>query len=174
MVWTVKQGWLAMVVYRWCVMVMLALGLATQAIHAEIYKWVDESGKTHFSDAKPDNGSSEQVEVQVNSIDTVSISVSDFLESRESRVDARARRQVVMYSAVWCGYCKKARRYFQQQGIPFKEYDIETSRKGKRDYAKLNGTGVPIIFVGQKRMQGFRAERFQAIYDQANRDEQGG
>ncbi|MBQ0712932.1 MAG: DUF4124 domain-containing protein [Porticoccus sp.] len=142
--------------------------------HGEIYKWIDESGKTHFSDEKPDKGPSEQVEVQVNSIDTVSISASDFLEGRESRLDAKMRRQVVMYSAVWCGYCKKARRYFQQQGIPFKEFDIETSRKGKRDYAKLNGTGVPIIFVSQKRMQGFRAERFQAIYDQANRDEQGG
>ena len=64
---------------------------------------------------------------------------------------------------------KKARLYFRQQGIPFKEYDIETSRKGRRDYAKLNGTGIPIIFVGQKRMQGFRTARFQAIYDWANR-----
>ncbi len=151
-----------MVLYRWCLMAMIALGLPAQIVHAEIYKWVDESGKIHYSDEKPDEGLSEQVDVQVNSIDTISISASDFL-------DARERRQVVMYSAAWCGFCKKARHYFRQQGIPFKEYDIETSRKGRRDYAKLNGTGVPIIFVGQKRMQGFRAARFQAIYDLANR-----
>ena len=156
-----------MALYRALIAIVVAVCLLVPVAYAQIYKWVDESGKVHFSDKKPDEGLSEQVEVQVNSIDTISISASDFLERRE-------RRKVVMYSAAWCGYCKKARRYFQQQGIPFKEYDIEESRKGQRDYAKLNGTGVPIIFVGQKRMQGFRAERFQAIYDQANRDEQGG
>ena len=132
-------------------------------VYGEIYKWVDEAGKTHFSDEKPDENRPEQVTVQVNSIDAVSVSATDFLEAKE-------RGQVVMYSAAWCGYCRKARNYFRQQGMPFKEYDIETSRKGRRDYAKLNGTGVPIILVGQKRMQGFRAERFQALYNQVNRD----
>ncbi|MFT7299641.1 MAG: hypothetical protein ACI89Z_000093 [Porticoccus sp.] len=39
-------------------MVRLLFGLVAQAIHAEICKWVDESEKTHFSDAKADHGSS--------------------------------------------------------------------------------------------------------------------
>jgi len=158
-----------MSLYRlWAVMVVVICLLASP-VYGEIYKWVDENGKVHFGDEKPEKVLTEKVDVQVNSFDGMTISNSDFLKARESMSDAQGNLRVVMYSATWCGYCRKARNYFRQTGIPFKEYDIENSRKGRRDYAKLNGTGVPIIFVGKKRMQGFRAARFQAIYDQANR-----
>ncbi len=69
-----------------------------------------------------------------------------------------------MYSTVWCGYCKKARRYFKEKGIPFQEYDTETTQKGREDYKKLNGTGVPIILVGKKRMNGFSPSGFERLY----------
>jgi glutaredoxin len=138
--------------------VLLPFGLCAMSTEAEIYRWVDADGKVHFSDEKPEKTKTEEVEVRVNSFEGLSVSDSEFL-------DARVQRQVVMYSASWCGYCRKARHYFRQKGIPFKEYDIENSRKGRRDYARMNGSGVPIIFVGNKRIQGFRAERFQAIYD---------
>lgn len=154
----------------WVVMGVVVC-LSASTVYGEIYKWVDENGKVHFGDEKPEKIQTEQVDVQVNSFESLSISDSDFLEARERKSEVRKLQRVVMYSATWCGYCRKARSYFKQKGIPFREYDIENSSKGRRDYARLNGTGVPIIFVGKKRMQGFRAERFQAIYNQANRTE---
>ena len=69
-----------------------------------------------------------------------------------------------MYSTSWCGYCKKAARYFRQRGIPFRDYDIEKSEKAARDYKKLNGRGVPIILVGKRRMNGFDARTFEQLY----------
>lgn len=141
------------------------------AANADIYRWVDENGKVHFSDEKPEKIQTEQVDIQINSFEGMDVSDSDFLEARElearerQKAEASKSPKVVMYSATWCGYCRKARNYFNQQGIPFREYDIENSSKGRRDYARMNGTGVPIIFVGKKRMQGFRAERFQTIYN---------
>jgi len=147
--------------------------LSVSAAQGEIYKWVDENGKVHFSDEKPEKVETEQIDIQINSFEGMDVSDSDFLEARElearerQKTEVRKRPKVVMYSATWCGYCRKARNYFNQQGIPFREYDIENSSKGRRDYARLNGTGVPIIFVGKKRMQGFRAGRFQAIYNAA-------
>ena len=151
----------------WAVMGVVVC-LSVSMVYGEIYKWVDENGKVHFGDEKPEQTQTEQVDVQVNSFESISVSNSDFLEARERKSEARERQRVVMYSTTWCGYCRKARSYFKQKGIPFREYDIENSSKGRRDYARLNGPGVPIIFVGKKRMQGFRAERFQAMYDQAN------
>ncbi len=151
-----------MALYRFWIGVVVSTCLLTPVVYGEIYKWVDKSGKVHFSDTKPAGGVVEQVAVKVNTITSPSISESDFL-------DALDRRQVVMYSAVWCGVCKKARRYFQQQGISFKEYDIEASRKGRQDFAKLNGRGVPIILVGKQQMSGFSADRFQRMYAEASR-----
>ena len=44
----------------------LLLGLfATQAAHAEIYKWVDEKGRTHYSETKPDPGKTKAVDVKI-------------------------------------------------------------------------------------------------------------
>lgn len=149
----------------WCRSLIIALigsCLLVPTAFSEIYKWVDENGKTHFSDQKPEQATVEEIEVKVNTITTPSILDSDFLEARD-------RRKVVMYSAVWCGVCKKAARYFREKKIPFKEYDIEKSRKGRQDYTKLNGRGVPIILVGKKRMNGFSASRFQSMYSEALR-----
>jgi len=43
-------------------------------------------------------------------------------------------------------------------------YDIETSKKGKRDFIKLKARGVPVILVGKKRMNGFDVRKFEAMY----------
>jgi glutaredoxin-like YruB-family protein len=69
-----------------------------------------------------------------------------------------------MYSTAWCGYCKKARKYFTSKGIAFIEYDIEKNARAKRDYDALGGKGVPVILVGKKRMNGFSPQGFDRIY----------
>ena len=74
------------------------------------------------------------------------------------------RPSVVMYSAVWCGVCKRARQFFKANKIPFNEYDVETSAKGKKDFARLKGRGVPVILIGKKCMNGFDTARFKQFY----------
>ena len=71
------------------------------------------------------------------------------------RTDHITQGKVVLYSTTWCGYCKKARDYFLDQGIAFSEYDVEKSTRGRRDYARLGGKSVPIILVGKTRINGF-------------------
>ncbi|MGI9290354.1 MAG: glutaredoxin domain-containing protein [Gammaproteobacteria bacterium] len=73
-----------------------------------------------------------------------------------------------MYSTEWCGVCKKARNYFTANDIPFKEYDVEKSTKGARDYKKLNARGVPVILVGKSRLNGFSSGKFENLYESAN------
>ena len=125
---------------------------------AEIFKWTDEDGKVHFGDRPPGEREVEKIEVKINSY--TSVEVVPF----EASVTTRVRRaKVVMYSTVWCGYCKKARRYFKENKISFQEYDTETSEKGKADYKRLKGTGVPIILVGKKRMNGFSPSAFERL-----------
>ncbi len=48
---------------------------------------------------------------------------------RSSRMPGTKTKQVVMYGADWCGVCKRAKRFFQAEGIPFRELDVDKSRK---------------------------------------------
>lgn len=149
--------------------------VATSVAAGEIYKWVDEKGRTRFSDqVSEDAGQSRAEKVvirpDINTVKGADVSVSDYLRAvQQKRAEAKkqeAERQkpVVMYSAVWCGVCKRARQYFVANKIPFSEYDVETSDRGRKDYASLKGRGVPIILVGKQRMDGFSPGRFKQMY----------
>ena len=135
-------------------LVFIAGMLAAGAAWSEIYRWTDANGKVHFADKPSVEHSSKTVKLRVNTYESVSY--------KTSSVDVG--RKVVMYSASWCGVCKRAKRYFQKQGIPFAEYDVEKSSKGKSEYRKLGARGVPVILVGNKRMDGFSVEGFEGLY----------
>ena len=63
--------------------------------------------------------------------------------------------QVTMYSTQSCGYCARARRYFDQQGVAYQDHDIERSQAARRAYQSLGGRGVPVIVIGDKVIHGF-------------------
>ena len=134
--------------------------LSSFVLASEIHKWQDGDGNVHFGDRPPAAAlETKQIIVKPN------VYASPSIERIETSLGSDSRA-VVMYSAVWCGYCKKARKYFLANNIPFKEYDVEESRKGKRDYKKLKAKGVPIILVGDKRLNGFSPSSFESIYAQ--------
>jgi glutaredoxin len=74
--------------------------------------------------------------------------------------------EVVFYSASWCGYCNKARAYMRQEGVPYVEYDTQTTAKGREDYAALNARGVPVLLIGDQRLNGWDERRFRQLYSQ--------
>lgn len=78
------------------------------------------------------------------------------------------RSKVVMYSTSWCGYCRKARKYFKANDIKFVEHDIERNLAAKQDYDRLGGNGVPLIVVGENKMNGFSRKRFDRLYQFVN------
>lgn len=125
-------------------------------VGAEIYKWTDDQGRTHFSDVENERYNVEAVTVEVNSYEHVTYS--------SLGKEVQGSEKVQMFSTVWCGYCKKAKTYFKSQGIGFVEYDIENDALAKRRYDALGGKGVPVILVGTKRMNGFSVAGFKRIY----------
>ncbi len=163
---TRKYGCISSGVTTLLVACFLLVGLSA---HGEIYKWTDEQGRVHFSDKAPESGVVEPIGDQliINSYQGSEVTTAGFLDQRDAqrKEEARLKRpSVVMYSAVWCGVCKRARQFFYANKIPFSEYDVETSAKGKKDFASLKGRGVPIIVMGKKRMNGFDTVRFKQLY----------
>jgi glutaredoxin len=142
---------------------VLLLSAASVGIHAEIYKWTDAQGRTHFSDKQPAGGKTQVVKPNINTYSSPEIVQGH----RAAPPTPAASAEVVMYSADWCGVCKKARAYFVQNNIPFSEYDVETDERGKSDFAAMSGRGVPIILVNELRMNGFSADQFDSLYRSA-------
>ena len=135
------------------VLAMLLLSFV-QPSYGEVYKWKDAQGRTHFSDQKPETADAEKIELKINSYTGVTYDNSIYDVGKE----------VVMYGTDWCGYCKKARKYFRKNDISFTEYDIEKDAAAHRRYKAMGATGVPVILVGNKRMNGFSEDGFESIY----------
>lgn len=136
---------------------VLVLLLIPFSCFAEIYKWTDENGNIHFGDSPKEETKAEKVVVEVNTFEQVTYDNVEAYQGAESQ-------RVTMYATSWCGYCRKARNYFRQNGISYIEYDIEKDERAKRMYDLLGGKGVPVILVGKKRMNGFSAAGFERIY----------
>jgi glutaredoxin len=69
----------------------------------------------------------------------------------------KARLAITLYSTTWCGYCKKARGWFEQMGYPYVEKDIERDPEAATEYAGKSGGygGVPLIDVNGTVIRGF-------------------
>ena len=141
--------------------VLLALAAFSPTHTAGIYKWVDSEGNVHFGDKPPAESSASEVQVRINSYTSPEITSSPYASQPDKTA---GNKQVVLYSTTWCGYCKQARQYFRSNSIPFTEYDVENSRKGRRDYRALGGSSVPIILVGNRRLNGFSPAHFEQVY----------
>ena len=80
---------------------------------------------------------------------------------------AEDKPAVKMYATSWCPYCAKARAYFARRGIAYVEVDIERSREGRAEYDRLGARGIPVIFVGPQRMNGFSEARLSQLLTEA-------
>jgi glutaredoxin 3 len=55
----------------------------------------------------------------------------------------------VIFSTSTCPWCRRAKRYFKEQGVPFKEINVERDQQAARHIVRKTGqTGVPVIKIG--------------------------
>ncbi len=72
---------------------------------------------------------------------------------------------VTLYSTSWCGYCAKTRRFFEQNNIPYNEFDVEKSADAQRTFQRLGGRGVPVVTVGSDVVHGYNLNRLRKLLD---------
>jgi len=73
----------------------------------------------------------------------------------QKNFDASGAPKVVMYSTTTCGYCTKARRQFDAEGINYTEIFIDRDAAAKDDFKTLYGSGTPLIYSGYNRQSGY-------------------
>jgi glutaredoxin 3 len=63
---------------------------------------------------------------------------------------------VVIYTTPTCGYCRVAKDWFRNRGIPFSEYDVAADRRRAEEMVRKSGQmGVPVIDVHGRIIVGF-------------------
>lgn len=68
----------------------------------------------------------------------------------------------VIFSTSTCSWCRRAKRYFRERGVSFKEINIERDPGAARDLVRKTGqSGVPVIKIGSAWIVGFDRERIE-------------
>jgi len=70
---------------------------------------------------------------------------------------------VTLYSAVWCGYCRRAKAYLADHHIGYLNVDID-SPDGRAEFDGMGGGGVPLLMSGRKKVRGFKVEGYDAFF----------
>lgn len=74
--------------------------------------------------------------------------------------------QAVLYGTEWCPYCARTRKFFHDNNIPFREYDIEKSAEGQRQYEQLGGNGVPVVVIADQVIHGYDEQALREALEQ--------
>lgn len=135
-------------------LILLALLLAWPA-SAGVYKWTDAQGRVQYSDSPPPAARATQLRLQT------------YTGPVEVNRAIGADSGVTIYTTEWCGVCQRAKAFFKQNGVPFREWDVEKTEYGAIKFKQLGGSGVPVITVGAEKMMGFDAGRFMALWKNA-------
>ena len=141
--------------------VLAAIGLAVLPASGQVYKWTGPDGRTHYGDRPPEDTKKEELRIGVQSFGgPAEVDTWTQILKRPPAVDTSrpGSPAVTMFSTSWCPHCKRAKAYFAQKGVAFREIDIEASEAGQREFKSYGGQGVPLIILGDKRMRGFSPE----------------
>ena len=134
-------------------------------LFADMYKWIDENGNVHYTDSPPPGKKAKKLDLKINSITGPGVVSTIGKQSPQSPAAGTAK--VKLYTTTWCGYCKRAKAYLQARGTSFQEIDVETSAQGQREFQALGGRGVPVILVGNQRMDGYSEGTLAGMLKQA-------
>jgi glutaredoxin len=70
----------------------------------------------------------------------------------------------VLFTAVWCGYCRQAKAYLANKGVQYEAIDIDTP-SGKSTFAATGGSGgIPLLVANGKQIRGFSTQAYDKIF----------
>jgi len=139
--------------------------------HAQaLYKSIGKDGVVTYSDYPPADGKIEKVLTLVN------LPRSELPAPTASRIEQLRKSQAIgadatsepasrvrIFTATWCGYCKRAKAYLNGHNIAYDELDIETP-EGLKAYAQAGGgRGVPWLIAGNQHVLGFSERAYESV-----------
>jgi glutaredoxin len=129
-----------------------------------VYRWVDKSGKVHYSDQPPPE---EVKNVQQKRMGGgASAEVSQLPYATQI---AMQKSPAVLYGAPTCGApCDQGRALLTKRGIPFTERNASASEADAEALRKLVGAlQVPVLTLGANTLKGYDEGNWNSALDAA-------
>lgn len=143
--------------------------IALTANGETVYKITRPDGEVTYSD-KPPAGKSQAETLEFRNLPSSALppevlrfreQLEKSAQSRISAAQAPRAKEVQLFTAKWCGYCRRAKVHLEASQTSYAEYDIE-SVDGMRAFIEAGGRGgVPLLVAGDRRIQGYSV----AAYD---------
>lgn len=77
-------------------------------------------------------------------------------QTTKLQIDCYTKSMVIIYTTTWCGFCKMAKHYMDDQGIEYTEKDVEKDPAAATEAVQKSGQmGVPVIDVNGTIIIGF-------------------
>ncbi len=128
---------------------------------AQMYRWLDDSGKVHYSDQVPPPNAKSVQKKSGRGSQSASPPLPYALQQ------AVKDFPVTLYTAETCNPCIQARELLNQRGVPYKDVGI-TDAEGLEKLKNLAGsTAVPVMTIGREIHKGFESAAYQAALDNA-------
>ena len=75
-------------------------------------------------------------------------------------------KQVKIYTTPTCVYCNMAKKFFQEKGVKYEEYNVASDLEKRKEMVELTGQmGVPVIAVGDDAIIGFNQARLEELLE---------
>lgn len=72
-------------------------------------------------------------------------------------------KKVTIYSTPTCHFCKEAKAFLTEKGIPFTDYDVAENEEKRAELIEKTGQmGVPVIYVNDEMIIGFDQAKLSA------------
>lgn len=141
---------------------MLLLAAAFPAA-AQLYRWSDESGKTHFTDTPPPSSAK-----NVQKRSSGAPSGGDAGAAQPFVLQQAVRDYpVTLYTTEGCEACGEARKLLNARGVPFREISVASEAQLAELKKAVGSNSVPAILVGPGVLKGFEPSRYNRALDDA-------
>ena len=143
-------------------MLGLILYLCAGVAGAQVYRWKDGNGVTHFSDMPPAAASVDKMNVRPAQDD------EPLLKLPYEVALAARNHPVTLYTTSQCAACDQGRAMLQTRGIPYLEKTVTNAS----DQAALRETGgallLPLLLIGNSKYAGFEQASWDSGLTAAN------
>jgi glutaredoxin len=150
-------------------LLLVALLCCGQSAIAQQYRWVDDKGQPHYSDAPPAGVKSVR-KTETRAAEQPEEPPPSSYELRRALKDF----PVTLYTTPTCGEpCEMARATLNRRGIPFSEVPVVTPETLEQVKAIAGAEAVPILVVGRSVLNAYEPTRYKSLLDSAGYPKEG-